>query len=240
MVDNKFLHVYNQSHVRNTTVFLQRRAKRKLFYSASWIIHFGGQTVMKTFTTKRLCQIAVFTAVIIVVSQLSIPLPGGVPMTLQTFIIPLAGLILGAVDGTISTVIYLLLGAVGLPVFAGFKGGIGSLLGMTGGFLISFPIMPLLAGIGDILGRKLEKKGASRAVYYTALVIFLTLGALLNYLVGTIWFAQMTGSTLAYAFTACVLPFIPTAIIKIVLDAVIGPVLKKAMIRARIITPAAA
>ncbi|MBO5520395.1 MAG: biotin transporter BioY [Eubacterium sp.] len=178
---------------------------------------------------KDICLIGMFTALIVVCSQLSIPMPAGVPMTLQTFIIPLAGIVLGAKRGTIATCIYLLLGAVGLPVFAGFSGGIGILFGMTGGFLLSFPLMALCAGLGSRHDNKVKTAAG------------LIIGAVLNYLVGMIMFAALTDSSMGYAFTACVLPFIPTAIIKIVLAEVIGLQMKKLLRRAGVLSvPASA
>lgn len=177
------------------------------------------------FTTKRITYIGIFTALIIICSQISIPMPAGVPMTLQTLIIPLAGMILGPVDGTIATIVYLLLGAVGLPVFAGFKGGIGALVGMTGGFLLSFTVMPYLAG-------KFYEMN-SRVMTATGLV----LGAVINYAVGTVMFAALTQSSIGYAFTACVLPFIPTAILKIVIAFILGPMLRKSLVRAGVLNP---
>ena len=101
-----------------------------------------------TSNVRGITYIALFTAVICMISQLpGIPLPGGVPMTLQTLIIPLAGIVLGPADGFIAALLYLILGMIGLPVFSGFTAGIGILMGATGGFLVSFPLMPLLAGL---------------------------------------------------------------------------------------------
>lgn len=183
---------------------------------------------------QRICYIAVFTAVICVVSQLpGIPLPGGVPMTLQTLIIPLAGIVLGTVDGLIATLLYVLLGMIGLPVFSGFSGGLGVILGATGGFIISFPLMPLFAGLGEKLGSKTD----SKSLYFVSLYCGLTIGAVLNYVVGTLWFAgiylgAINGENILAGFTACVLPFIPTAIIKIVLCGVVGVAIKKSLRRA--------
>ena len=178
---------------------------------------------------KDICLIGMFTALIVVCSQLSIPMPAGVPMTLQTFIIPLAGIVLGAKRGTIATCIYLLLGAVGLPVFAGFSGGFGILFGITGGFLLSFPLMALCAGLGSRHDNKVKT------------AVGLIIGAVLNYLVGMIMFAALTDSSMGYAFTACVLPFIPTAIIKIVLAEIIGLQMKKLLRRAGVLNvPASA
>ncbi|MEE0956007.1 MAG: biotin transporter BioY [Eubacterium sp.] len=169
---------------------------------------------------RCLTYTAIFTALTCVLSQLSIPMPAGVPMTLQTLIIPIAGIILGAKWGTVSTLIYLLLGAVGIPVFAGGTAGVGVLFGMTGGFLVSFPLLSLFAGLGS---RKNNKAAAA---------IGLILGAVLNYLVGTIWFVVAAPSTFSAAFTACVLPFIPTAIIKIIAAEILGLYLKKVLTKA--------
>ncbi len=87
---------------------------------------------------QEICLIAIMTAITAVMAQISIPLPMMVPMTMQTFAVTLAGIILGAKCGSIAMGVYLLLGAVGVPVFSGFKGGLQSLIGPTGGFLLSF------------------------------------------------------------------------------------------------------
>ena len=209
--------------------------------------------IMKKSSKKvlRLCYIAMFTAIICVVSQLpGIPMPGGVPMTLQTFIIPLAGVILGPWDGLVAALLYVLLGAVGVPVFSGFTGGIGVIMGATGGFIISFPLMPLFAGLGEMLGRKLPfgKEPADKdqinkkavVVCYILLYCGLVLGAVLNYLIGTLWFAAIylgavNSETMLAGFTACVVPFIPTSVIKIILCGVIGMIIKKALVKAGLI-----
>ncbi|WP_081846654.1 biotin transporter BioY [Butyrivibrio sp. AE3004] len=180
-------------------------------------------------SVKDLCFIAVFTAMISILSQLSIPMPAGVPMTLQTLIIPLAGIVLGKKRGTYSTLLYLLIGAVGVPVFSGFSGGIGVLLNLTGGFLISFPILSLTAGLGDELGHKLAKRTnfSKKFLYYIPLVLCLVIGATINYVFGTVWFMLSSKSTFIAGLSACVLPFIPTSVLKIIIVTVIGPELKK-------------
>ncbi|MCI7766487.1 MAG: biotin transporter BioY [Oscillospiraceae bacterium] len=93
-------------------------------------------------------------AVIAVLSQVAIPLPSGVPVTLQTFAVALAGFTLGAKLGTASAAVYVIIGAVGVPVFANFKGGLGSLTGPTGGFIWGFILMALLCGLGMDSGKK--------------------------------------------------------------------------------------
>lgn len=164
----------------------------------------------KKLSIRDLCLIGIFTAIISVLAQISIPMPYGVPMTLQTFAIPLAGVVLGAKNGTYATLAYVLLGAFGVPVFAGFSGGFGIVLGPTGGFILSFPLMALAAGIG------VQHNGKAW------LAAGLVLGAVLNYICGMLMFTLVTGRGLQTAFVACVLPFIPTAAIKAVLAGISG------------------
>ena len=171
----------------------------------------------KLFTVKNMCYVGLFTAVIAIMAQISIPMPLGVPMTMQTFAITLAAIILGAKLSTISTLIYILLGAIGLPVLAGFSGGISKFVGPTGGFLISFPIMAF------IIGYAVDHRSAFKGAF----VIGLIAGTVVNYIVGIAMFCILTQSSVAVGFTACVLPFIPTAIIKAILATLIGFPIRK-------------
>lgn len=95
---------------------------------------------------KNTILIGMFAAVLAILSQLSIPMPSGVPITLQTFAVALTGCILGCKLASASTVVYLLLGAVGVPVFANLKGGFNVLIGYTGGFLWGFIFMAFFCG----------------------------------------------------------------------------------------------
>ena len=164
------------------------------------------------FTVKETCYAGLFTAVIAIMAQISIPMPGGVPMTMQTFAVTLAAIVLGAKLSTVSTVIYLILGAAGVPVLAGFTGGLAKFVGPTGGFLISF-----------VIGWGVEHRRAFPGAFVVALVA----GTVLNYVVGVAMFCALTQSTLAAGITACVLPFIPTAIIKAILASVVGFAVRK-------------
>ncbi len=190
---------------------------------------------MKRMTTKDYCQIAVFTAIICIVSQLSIPMPAGVPITLQTFVIPMAAVVMGTFKGTISAVLYVLIGAFGAPVFAGMTGGADKIAGMTGGFIISFPILALLAGIGYHFAVKICGSRNNKVRFYIIFVAGLLVGTVINYLIGTLWFSYMTGNSLAYSFMVCVAPFIVTSLIKIAMIAVLGPVLRRTMVRSGVL-----
>ena len=90
---------------------------------------------------------ALFAAIIAILSQIAIPMPSGVPVTLQTFAIALCGYYLCTVRATVSTLVYVLIGAVGVPVFSGFKGGFASIVGPTGGFIIGFIAMAAICGV---------------------------------------------------------------------------------------------
>jgi biotin transport system substrate-specific component len=164
---------------------------------------------LKKFNTRDICLMGIFTALMAVTAQISIPMPLGVPMTMQTFAILLAGVMLGAKRGFFATLAYVMLGAAGVPVFANFTGGMGIILGPTGGFIISFPIMALLAGWGADKGRN-------------EMIAGLTAGSIVNYAAGMIYFMLCTGKDLNVAFAACVLPFIPTAAMKAVAAGAVG------------------
>ena len=97
--------------------------------------------------TADLVSIALFAAIIAVMSQISIPTPFGVPVSLQTFAAALCGYFLGAKKGTAALFIWIAIGAVGVPVFTGFRGGFAVLLGVTGGFIYGFIPLVLLCGI---------------------------------------------------------------------------------------------
>lgn len=178
----------------------------------------------KKLTTMDLCYIGIFTAIIAILAQVSIPMPYGVPLTLQTFAIMLAGVVLGGRKAAWATVIYLLVGAVGVPVFAGFKGGMSSILGPTGGFLLSFPIVAYIVGIA---AEKSSRKW---------LAIGLFTACIINYLCGIFVFSLVTSNGLKVAFMACVLPFIPLDIVKAILSGVIGVKSKQNLKKIKVFT----
>lgn len=186
---------------------------------------------------RQWIYVAVFTAITAVMAQLSIPMPGGVPMTLQTLAVPLAGLVLGRKYGTMSSVLYVLLALCGLPVLAGMSGGLGVVLGMTGGFIVSFPLMAYLAGWGIVLADTKKRENPESSVLGRSwiIIVFLVLGAVINYLAGMAWFSVVTGSSMKEAFVLCVAPFLPTSALKILAAAWLGPVLRATLIRAHVL-----
>lgn len=102
----------------------------------------------KKIQVRDMVQIAMFAAITAVLSQIAIPMPSGVPITLQTLAVALCGYMCGSKKGAAALAVYVLLGAVGVPVFSNFKGGLSSLAGPTGGFIWGFIIMAFLCGLG--------------------------------------------------------------------------------------------
>ena len=159
--------------------------------------------------------IALMAVIITVCSWISIP--GPVPFTLQTFAVFTALLLLGTRNGLISILVYLLLGAVGVPVFSGFSGGIGHLLGPTGGYLIGFIVMGFVFGIV----RHFIKHPLFSAI--TASI----LGLVACYAFGTVWFVivySQTRSAITFgaALSMCVLPFIIPDAVKMALAIILS------------------
>lgn len=174
------------------------------------------------FSTRDICYIGIFAAIIAVCAQVTVPFIGGVPFTLQTWGVALAGVVLGAKRGVAAVLVYILVGAVGVPVFSGFGGGFGVIFGVTGGFILAFPVLAFAAGISARPGNVFIL--AAGLVAGTA--VFLTLGML--------WFAAVTGGTVAAAFAAAVAPFILPEIFKIVAVIIVGKSIQMALVRARI------
>ena len=174
-----------------------------------------------------MCHIAIFAAITAALAQIQVPMAGGVPATLQTLGVALAGIVLGGKKGALASLIYLLLGAVGLPVFAGARGGLSSVIGVTGGFLVSFPLLSFFAGLGAV-----KASGTKGAMYLSYIAMGLITGACINYAIGTLWYAAISGNSIYAGFAACVAPFIVNDIIKLSLAAWTGVVLKRALLRA--------
>lgn len=174
---------------------------------------------MNRVSVKNMCAIAVAAAVVAVLSQIAIPTPLGVVMTLQTFVVPLVGCLLGWKRGTIALVVYLLLGAVGAPVFAEFSGGFHCFVGPTGGFLLGFPLMAMFAGFAAHQG------GLKRAMWLLA-------GVVVDYSLGVAVFMLVTGSGLWAALQTCVFIFLPLEAVKQVCVWVLAPRLSRVLERA--------
>lgn len=167
--------------------------------------------------TQNIVICGLFAAITAVLAQISIPLPfTTVPLTMQIFAVALTGLLLGSKRGFVAILIYVLLGAIGLPVFAQMSGGLGVLLGPTGGFLLGCPFMAFV--IGYISERTSSK-------LYILLSMVLGLGVV--YTTGTIMYSVVTNSTIKDSIIYCVVPFVVVDLIKLFLATSVGVLVSK-------------
>lgn len=164
--------------------------------------------------TKQMVLIALMTAVTCVLGPLSIPLPfSPVPISLTNFAIFLAIFVLGMKSGTISFIIYLLLGAVGVPVFSSFRGGLQVLAGPTGGYLIGFIFLALIMGFAlDHFDRKLVPT-----------IIGMIIGMAVCYAFGTVWLAKLLSLSFKEGLMMGVIPYLAGDAAKIIIAAIVGP-----------------
>ena len=182
---------------------------------------------MSTVTATRsktydIVYIAVFAVIMAICSWISIPTT--VPFTLQTFGVFIAVGILGGKRGTLAVLVYIILGAIGVPVFSGFTGGVGILAGTTGGYIIGFLFSALVMWL-------MEKIPGKRSVIQ---VISMIVGLIVCYAFGTAWFMIMyTRSAgpvgLVTVLGWCVFPFIIPDLIKIVVALGLTKSLKKVL-----------
>ena len=176
-------------------------------------------------STYDLVLCALCAAVTCILAPLSVPLAGEVPISLATFAVLLSGILLGGKLGALSQIIYVLLGSVGVPVFAGWTGGIGITLGMTGGYIIGYIPMAFVAGfLYYRLGR--SSTGPRK---YIVMFVSMVLATVVLYILGTAWFIAQTGMTLPASMAACVLPFLPGDLIKIVAVMLAAPPIEAAL-----------
>ena len=160
-------------------------------------------------TTREITSVAIFTAALASTSWITIPLGSIAPITLQTIFVMLAGLVLGSRLGTISIVAYIILGAIGLPVFAGFKGGIGILFGPTGGFIFSFIIAVYFIGKMKII------IFINNSIWY--ICVILIVANLLIYMIGGTYIKLYLNINLASTL-AILYPYIIGDLIKIMVS----------------------
>lgn len=169
---------------------------------------------------------ALFAAITGVLAQVTIPLPL-IPMTGQTLAIGLAATILGSRYGTISTLLYITMGSIGIPVFAQMTGGLGILLGPTGGFIVGF--IPATF----IIGYYIEK--TSFTVMQACIANLL--GMVITLIFGTVWLKLSADLSWTAAFLSGFAPFIIVGIVKAWLAGWIGILVRKRLISANLLSP---
>ncbi|KRQ87862.1 Biotin transporter BioY [Caloramator mitchellensis] len=163
---------------------------------------------------RKMTKIALFAALISVLSLVSIPI-GTVPITLQTFAILLTGIVLGPTDGGLAVLTYILLGSIGLPVFAGGKAGFQVIFGPTGGYILSFPIAAYTAGMAIKQYNSIKQ----------AVIIICSI--LVVYLIGVPYLKLMTGMDIYKALKIGLIPFIIPDMIKAFIALYLGKIIKR-------------
>lgn len=173
--------------------------------------------------TKSMVIIALMAAVTCILGPLSLAIPiSPVPISLTNLAVYFTVYVLDRERGTISYLLYLLIGLVGVPVFSAFTGGPGKLFGPTGGYLIGFIFMAYICGFF------IDKWPSKLYMHFIGMV----LGTAVCYLFGTVWLAYQAGMGFYAALGAGVIPFIPGDLVKIVIALIAGPVIRKQLRRA--------
>lgn len=192
--------------------------------SANTVFHARSNQYSKT-TYLALCGL--FAAIMTICSFITIPLGfTPVPINLATLGVFLTGGLLGKKYGTISMTVYVLLGAVGVPVFSEFRGGIGVLVGPTGGYIIGYIVAAFLIGLLlDVMlnssGGSAEASRRSKAAELIPIIIAMIVGLLACYFLGTLWFIVSTHTGVWAALISCVFPFLPGDALKIIVGALL-------------------
>ena len=180
-------------------------------------------TAKSRINTRQLTLCAVMAAVICVIAPISVPI-GPISVTGGTLTIYLTAYLLGPFRGLAATVVYLLAGFAGLPVFSNYMGGAGRLLGPTGGYLVGYLPMMLLAGFAaecafqHFGGQEKRERVLMLALQFLSMALVTAV----LYAFGTAWYCVQAGVGLRKALAACVFPFIPFDLVKMVLALLAG------------------
>ena len=180
-------------------------------------------TAKSRVNTRQLTLCAVMAAVMCVLAPISLPI-GPISITGGTLTVYLTAYLLGPWRGLAATAVYLLAGFAGLPVFSNYMGGAGRLLGPTGGYLVGYLPMMLLAGLAAELAlRRFGGQGKwERALALALPFLGMALATAVLYAFGTAWYCVQAGVDLQKALAACVLPFIPFDLMKMILALLAG------------------
>ena len=174
-----------------------------------------------TRNTNTLTKIALMAALLCIISPFAVVFPfSPVPISLATLMLYLSVYILNKKHAVISCGIYLLIGLVGIPVFSGFTGGIGKVLGPTGGYLIGYITLVFISGWFIEKWNGSIMQGVGMAV-----------GTAVCYLIGSLWLSYQAGIEFSVALSIGTLPFIPGDIVKIIAGVIIGTAMRKRLVK---------
>lgn len=178
------------------------------------------------FSVKQLALVGLMAAVICVLGPWALAIPvSPVAISLGTLAIYFVISVLGMKLGAISVVIYILLGLAGVPVFTNFTGGPGKLFGPSGGYIIGYIFLALIAGFF------VDKFGTNLPVYFAGMV----LGTLVLYIFGTLWMGYQMDFTFTQALMAGVVPYIPGDLVKLAIAMAVGIQIRRRLMRAGLI-----
>lgn len=177
----------------------------------------------KNTNTFEMAYIGLMAAVICILGPLSIPI-GVVPISFTNLAVFIVIYSLGMKKGSISCIIYMLLGFVGLPVFSNFSGGPSKLFGPTGGYIIGFFFMALISGF--FIDKYFDK-------WYLC-IAGMVLGTAVCYILGSFWLAYQAHLTASKAFAIGAIPFIPGDLVKILIASIVGPQIRRRLSKANL------
>jgi len=182
------------------------------------IITLIGENMRKKSQINFIAQVSIYTALMCIFAQISIPTPP-IPFTLSLLVIFIISIVLPLKISLVSVSLYIILGALGLPVFAMFRGGVSVLAGPTGGYIFAYPLMVLIIGLFSQI----------KKFRYLFNFVGMFIALVVCYLLGSLWFSFVMMVSLKEALILCVVPFIWFDIIKIILAGLVSPLIKKAL-----------
>ncbi|MBO6001426.1 MAG: biotin transporter BioY [Spirochaetales bacterium] len=174
--------------------------------------------------SKSIVFVALFAAISAISGFLAVPVPGTpVPIVLQNMMVVLSGMLLGPVLGTLSTLLFVVAGILGLPILSGGTGGFAKLMSPTGGFIVGYVISSLVAGL--ILGRPMYGKKVS--IVKTIVAAFT--GFVVMYIPGILHFMNIMDADLKESLMLCILPYLPGDLLKLILCVLLSVALRSSV-----------
>ena len=171
---------------------------------------------------KNITQISIFTAILCIISPLSIPLVP-VPISLSSCIICIFSILFELKKTFLGILLYIIIGCIGMPVFSNFSSGFGVLLGSTGGYIVGYFFLAFFTYLGNKFG---EKYFAHKILKLSVLLINIIIGNLICYTLGIFWFSYVNKTSIYTAILVGVVPFIFGDLIKIIFSIMITKALK--------------
>ncbi len=182
---------------------------------------------VKAMSIKNMALAGMFAAFLAVISQISLPMPSGVPITIQVFGVALVGVILGWKLGVTAVVIYILIGAVGVPVFSNFRGGLSVLTGVTGGYILAWPLMSGLCGI--------YPKWKNKRLNFVGNILLALVGLAICECVGGLQWAVLSGTDIRWIATYSMAAFVPKDVVLVIVGVVLGRQMRRMAVKAGVL-----